>query len=163
MLTVHITKDYGGFNVRFSSDDAGAFRLAIESLKSFIRPDCRTYNPRLKQWRVSSEAAFSLQRWSAYCRNTLHAQAEWIDDGEMYEDEYADSYSHKAPPRRPRGVESEHEAYQVLHLLPSAPAPLIKAAYRELAKIKHPDHGGDDEEMKRINSAFDVLKGRLAA
>ncbi len=49
-------------------------------------------------------------------------------------------------------------------LTPQAPAPLIKAAFRELAKLTHPDtQGGDAEEMKRLNNAFDVLKGRLAA
>jgi hypothetical protein len=162
MLTIFIEKAESGHHVRLSSDDRGAFHLAIDSLKSFIQSGYRSYNPATKQWFIDEDATYSLQRWSAYCRNVLHAQAEWID-GEIYEDEYADNYSHRPPPRKPRGVESEHEAYQVLHLLPSAPAPLIKAAYRELAKIKHPDHGGDDEEMKRINSAFDVLKGRLAA
>ena len=33
----------------------------------------------------------------------------------------------------------------------------LKAARRRLAKVHHPDAGGDEEAMKRINAAFDVL------
>jgi hypothetical protein len=158
MITVFIERTESGHHVRLSSDDRGAFHLAIDSLKSFVQGSYRSYNPATKQWFIDEGATYSLQRWEVYCHNVLHAETQWAD--KPYE---ARERTYTPPPRKPRGVESEHEAYQVLHLLPSAPAPLIKAAYRELAKIKHPDHGGDDEEMKRINSAFDVLKGRLAA
>jgi len=34
----------------------------------------------------------------------------------------------------------------------------IKAAYRKLAMIHHPDRGGDAEKLKLINKAYDVLK-----
>jgi len=32
-----------------------------------------------------------------------------------------------------------------------------KRNYLELAKLNHPDHGGDEEEMKRLNGALDVI------
>lgn len=31
-------------------------------------------------------------------------------------------------------------------------------AYKSLAKLHHPDHGGDAEEMKRINASMDQIK-----
>lgn len=33
----------------------------------------------------------------------------------------------------------------------------IKAAYRRLAMQHHPDRGGDDEEFKKVQNAYDVL------
>lgn len=34
----------------------------------------------------------------------------------------------------------------------------IKSAYRKLAHIHHPDHGGDVEMFKKIGGAYDYLK-----
>ena len=45
------------------------------------------------------------------------------------------------------------DSYAVLHLLPSAPESLVTAAYRILAKITHPDAGGNTAAMQRINKA----------
>ena len=33
----------------------------------------------------------------------------------------------------------------------------IRAKYKQLAKENHPDIGGDEESMKRINSALDII------
>jgi curved DNA-binding protein CbpA len=43
--------------------------------------------------------------------------------------------------------------------LPSAPPEVVKAAYRALAVLNHPDKGGETEVMQRINAAY----RRLAA
>jgi hypothetical protein len=37
----------------------------------------------------------------------------------------------------------------------------INAAYKELAKTAHPDHGGSPEEMSRLNAARDFMLRRL--
>jgi len=34
----------------------------------------------------------------------------------------------------------------------------IKSRYRYLASKKHPDTGGNDEEMAKINAAYELLK-----
>lgn len=47
--------------------------------------------------------------------------------------------------------------YRVLQVDPAANQLVIQAAYRVLAQIFHPDVSGDDEEMKRINAAWEVL------
>lgn len=36
----------------------------------------------------------------------------------------------------------------------------IKKAYRNLAKVHHPDKGGDEEHFKKINEAYGVLSGK---
>jgi len=47
--------------------------------------------------------------------------------------------------------------YEVLHLLPSAPREVVKAAYKALALLHHPDHGGDAELFKEINLAYESI------
>lgn len=49
-------------------------------------------------------------------------------------------------------------AYADLHLLPSAPVEVVRAAYKALAKINHPDHGGDCATMQRINNSFSIIE-----
>ena len=51
----------------------------------------------------------------------------------------------------------------MLHLLPSAPPELIAGAYRILARLHHPDVGGDAETMNRLNAARDLLRERVPA
>jgi DnaJ-domain-containing protein 1 len=61
----------------------------------------------------------------------------------------------------------EEEALTVLDLAPPVDFPQIKARYRELAKIHHPDiNGGDktaEETLKRINQAYTTLKASYGA
>jgi|688.fasta_scaffold02732_11 hypothetical protein len=54
-------------------------------------------------------------------------------------------------------TEQPSDPYAVLHLLPTAPPAIIKAAWRELAKILHPDHGGDSEAFMRAKTAYETL------
>ena len=48
--------------------------------------------------------------------------------------------------------------FEVLYVTTAAPKEVIQAAYRILCKMTHPDVGGNPEEMKRINEAYDKLK-----
>ncbi len=52
---------------------------------------------------------------------------------------------------------SRPDYYRVLQVDPAANPLVIQAAYRVLAQIWHPDVSGDDDEMKRINAAWEVL------
>ncbi len=47
--------------------------------------------------------------------------------------------------------------YQVLGVSPGAPGAVIKAAYRALMKIHHPDVGGDPQRAKEIEEAYRIL------
>jgi hypothetical protein len=49
---------------------------------------------------------------------------------------------------------AEPSWYEVLGVAPTAPIDEIKAAYRRLAFEAHPDRGGAEENMKRINVAY---------
>jgi curved DNA-binding protein CbpA len=55
------------------------------------------------------------------------------------------------------------DCFAVLHLRPTAPPPLVDSAYRVLARLNHPDSGGDGENMKKINMAYERLKAVVPA
>jgi curved DNA-binding protein CbpA len=47
--------------------------------------------------------------------------------------------------------------YTVLGVSPTADATTIRSAYRALARVHHPDAGGDERRMMTINEAWRVL------
>jgi len=54
-----------------------------------------------------------------------------------------------------------HEAdmcYKILGLSSTATWQEIERAYRQKAKIHHPDHGGDEDAMRTLNEAYTQLK-----
>lgn len=53
------------------------------------------------------------------------------------------------------------EAYRLLGLDPDADFEEVRQAYREKVKSVHPDRdGGDEDEFKRVNEAYEVLQER---
>jgi molecular chaperone DnaJ len=52
---------------------------------------------------------------------------------------------------------SKRDYYDVLGVDKNADANTIKKAYRKLAKEKHPDSGGNEEEFKEISEAYEIL------
>lgn len=50
------------------------------------------------------------------------------------------------------------EALKTLELSPDADADAIKQAFRKAAMKNHPDRGGSEEMMKKVNEAHDVLQ-----
>ncbi len=58
----------------------------------------------------------------------------------------------------------DFNAYKVLGISPKATTSQIKKAYRELVKKHHPDAGGNESKIIKINAAWEILKtpqGRL--
>jgi DnaJ-class molecular chaperone len=50
-------------------------------------------------------------------------------------------------------VVAAEPAHETLGVAADAPAAVVKAAHRELVKEAHPDQGGSNAELKRINEA----------
>lgn len=61
-------------------------------------------------------------------------------------------------PQQRREPANTTELYEYLGIDKTATASEIKKAYRKLALKKHPDKGGDPEEFKKIQGAYEVLK-----
>lgn len=64
-----------------------------------------------------------------------------------------------APTITPPAIDPD---FAELHLLPTAPPELIDVAYRTLARIHHPDAGGDTRVMQRLNAARDAIARRAS-
>jgi len=47
--------------------------------------------------------------------------------------------------------------YRLLHVQPDAPTEVIRAAYRALIAVRHPDVGGDGYQATLLNDAYAVL------
>ncbi|HEV2126165.1 MAG TPA: hypothetical protein VGW38_25700, partial [Chloroflexota bacterium] len=56
-----------------------------------------------------------------------------------------------------RGGAELAQAYDALWLRPGAPLPVVKAVYRALASHHHPDVGGDNGAMIRLNRAYETI------
>ena len=52
------------------------------------------------------------------------------------------------------------DPYEILGVARSAPWEQIVAAHKRLARAWHPDLGGDDEVVRRLNAAFAELRVR---
>jgi hypothetical protein len=126
--------------------------MMIEALKGYIPACNRVYVPDRKTWRVDAYAHDCLQGWLSYARTTFSAQVQWSGSAAD-----ADPEREWTPPPPPRQKPKAVDPYQVLHLRETAPPELVKVAYRCLAQLNHPDHGGDTEAMQRINDAYQRL------
>jgi curved DNA-binding protein CbpA len=54
------------------------------------------------------------------------------------------------------------DPYRVLQVTPDAEPEVIQAAYRALARKYHPDMGGSDLQMAKLNAAWETVRDRAA-
>ena len=50
------------------------------------------------------------------------------------------------------------DAYRTLHLLPTAPGYLVSAVWKSLARVAHPDRGGNSEKFRKYSEAYNLIK-----
>ena len=62
------------------------------------------------------------------------------------------------PPPPERSLKDVEICFKLLGVSPSAPWEEIERAYRQKAKIHHPDHGGDGDTMRALNDAYTTIK-----
>ena len=55
-------------------------------------------------------------------------------------------------------VEVEDWRYQALQIKPDASTMVLKLAFKKRAWETHPDAGGDEEEFKLVNKAYEEIK-----
>ena len=56
-----------------------------------------------------------------------------------------------------RSMIERQQALKVLGLPPNATPQQIKRRYRALAKLYHPDRGGNQQQMQRVIAAYEYL------
>jgi hypothetical protein len=94
---------------------------------------------------------------AAYADDAITLLLRYFPDADV--EHTGQAWSHAKT--QPRTGGSDH--FAVLHLLPSAPIQVVRAAYRALAKLNHPDVHGDTATMRRLTEAHDALSRRLRA
>jgi len=67
---------------------------------------------------------------------------------------YAQAYLQLEGPKNP----TKRDPYLVLGVRPDAPAEVIEASYKALAKRMHPDAGGSTEAMVELQEAYAAVK-----
>jgi DnaJ-domain-containing protein 1 len=139
-----ITRDADDLLITMKSADKETFAAGIAALKENIAPGARTFDGDTKQWRITAKGRAGFDGWLAYMRASHKAAIEWTD-----------GRAEKPRERTP----STADAYAVLYLAPGAPPQVVKAAYRELAKLHHPDTSrGETAKMQVINEAYERLR-----
>jgi hypothetical protein len=111
----------------------------VEALKASVPHPHRRWHPDTKLWWVSD----------IYFSTVLRLGHRWFDEVQDR------TQGPESKPTTPSALTNPHS---VLYLLPNAPEPVIRAAYKALAKMNHPDIGGDPERMKLINWAYEQLE-----
>ncbi len=114
----------------------------IESLKDRIPAYDRTYSPASREWFIHASARDDLEMWLDDAREVCGASVEWQPT------KHERTYTRTVP-----------DAFATLHLLPSAPPEVVRASYKALVQLVHPDKpGGDTEAMQRLNAAYERLR-----
>ena len=126
--------DGSAADVRFPYD-----AFVVAEIKRVVPAPLRSYDPGTKAWTISAR----------YVSTVFHILAQVFGEVEV-----EGSRTGSADRGRPTGG----DPYQVLHLLPSAPPELVSAAHKCLAKLTHPDVGGDTAMMQMINAAAEQIR-----
>jgi hypothetical protein len=143
--TIIITATPEGYLLTLKRLTRDNFGDAIASLKRTVPPHLREYEPDTKQWFVADAARTQLDRWLGHLFVTHGVEAEWLTSDDAGERARKPHTSAKADP------------FATLHLLPTAPMEVVRAAYKALAMKHHPDLGGDTQAMQRLNQAYREL------
>ena len=112
----------------------------VDALKAEIPGHARTYDPVAKSWTVAP----------AYVGIAIRLMYQAFTDVEIIDA--------AAGPTFDRGGDPREAALVVLHLRPTAPPELVDAAYKCLARLHHPDRGGDHDAMLAINAAAEQIR-----
>ncbi|HEY7182350.1 MAG TPA: J domain-containing protein [Blastocatellia bacterium] len=134
--------------IRVRADDRDTVATLIGELKNCIPPMSLRYSRKAGGWVVSSDSG--VDQWLRIARNwryvlIMREHGDWDDDDDA---------------QRPiaKAQMQPADAFRTLHLLDSAPPEVVRAAYKALALLHHPDAGGDQEQMTAINLAYEVLR-----
>jgi hypothetical protein len=135
-------------------------RRFTDYLKLGITPvSFRRYNSENRTWQVHlSKLPLVVGLARRYFSHVDYSSLpEWV---QMLLAASKDAGPSWAGPKPQVSTECVLEPYTTLYLLPTAPWEVIQAAYKALATLNHPDHGGSELAMKKINCAYAELQKR---
>lgn len=86
-----------------------------------------------------------------YELNILQMMKEMID-------QRLEELSGGQAPKGPSGIPDDMNPFTILGVSMDATQEEVKAAYRKKAAEVHPDKGGTNEQMTKVNAAYEVIK-----
>jgi hypothetical protein len=116
-------------------------RWLVDELKLEVPAHARTYDPAGKTWTITP----------TYASTAFRLMSAVFPDVDVVEQTSAGSAD--------RAPHAGEDPWTILHLRPTAPLELVTAAHRCLAKLHHPDAGGNTTTMQSINAAVDQIRG----
>ena len=111
----------------------------VAELKRAVPAPLRTYDPDSKTWTVAGR----------YVSAVYHVLAQVFGEVDV-------EGSRTGP--ADRGRRASDDPWVILHLRPTAPPELVTAAHKCLAKLHHPDRGGEHDAMQMINHAVEQIR-----
>jgi hypothetical protein len=142
---IFISRRTEGFEITMKRMAREVFSPSIAKLKRSVPPAQRRFDEVTKKWFVEKAAQESLNIWLGYMRGVHGANVEWLKPEREH------------TPKKPQGS-ALPDAYAALYLLPNAPPEVVRASYKALAQLVHPDKpGGDVAAMQRLNEAYRQL------
>ncbi len=113
----------------------------VEDLKTKIPASYRSWDPERKVWSVQALDP----GWAELAAELLQRAFPYA------------TISERAANRQSQQSGGSDD-FRVLHLLPSAPPALVRAARKVLSLEMHPDHGGSHGAMVALNLAYERLE-----
>ncbi len=150
----HATRYAGGVLLSAPFDPQKTPAL-VADLKRLIPAHDRRYNPATREWFIGR----------AYAGVGLGLFRRYFPTAEIFD---APGTAEPPPPPGPEPLAGERH-FAALHLLPSAPPAVVRAAYHALVKTHHPDTLPEPERdrahlvMVTINGAYEALRAHGAA
>lgn len=141
----------------------------VNQLKALVPPDLRMWEGDEKRWYVFEsfvEQVIELAenywpnidtdyyREPAYGSGRSKQGSGYKWDSQDYQGNHTDS-GHSQHAAWTSNGSTDHDA---LYVKPNAPKEVITAAYKALAKLYHPDTGGNAARMQTVNLAYERLK-----
>jgi hypothetical protein len=131
----------------------GAPKNVVEYLRLSVVPKFRHFdggheNPHWKVHKTHIVQALQLAHGQGHRVEYRGCSPEYLD---LFEKTTANR-DNKQP------VTNKEQAYAALYLTADAPTAIVDAAWKVLAKMHHPDVGGDALTFTRISGAYDLIK-----
>ena len=88
--------------------------------------------------------------------NAYNSQDHWRDWWERFYKEQQERESRKSESKKSEST-TQSSLYAILQIEPTTDKKVIKAAYRKLVLVYHPDRGGNEEKFKELTAAYEKL------
>jgi hypothetical protein len=127
-------------------------RRFITTIQNLKPSSYRKFNKKLSCWEIHYTKLAPIVRDSL----RFFKEIKYDDVNEVHKKIINDVLKHHQTDSK---VVKSADAYETLYVAKNAPKEVIRAAYKALAMLYHPDHGGDAEKFRMIQEAYDKLKG----